>query len=263
MQNSYDDAFLVAAIEQLWGIDRSEPIKILDFGCGQGHLVDVLLQHGFDAYGCDIEHSWSDDQSKLERLRTITKDPYRLPFDENIFDFVVSTSVLEHAQNKKECFLEIYRVLKPGGYSMHLYPGKWYLPYEPHIYVPLANYFWPYCPKWWLEVWAILGVRNRFQTKEPWQTVAIANQKYCQNGLSYWTTGQYRKLSLQVFGNCHWPMQFYLDHSSGGFARVFKRLPFKTLSGLLSREIRMAFMIQRKAADNSLQSNLARRGPLS
>jgi len=109
-------------------------MRILDFGCGRGNLVDLFLQRGFDAYGCDVESYWPDDHFKVERLGRITQDPYQLPFDENTFDFVVSTSVLEHAQNKKECFLEIHRVLRPGGYSMHLHPGKWYSPYEPHVY---------------------------------------------------------------------------------------------------------------------------------
>ena len=155
--------FLDIAIRLLGGFSLPSHTKVLDFGCGSGQLVDALLQLGFDAYGCDISAYWSGEPSVApERLHLISSMPYRLPFDDSIFDVVVSTSVLEHAQNKEEYFQEIHRVLRPGGYSMHIYPGKWYLPYEPHIYVPLVNYFWPYCPKWWLGLWALLGVRNEF-----------------------------------------------------------------------------------------------------
>jgi 2-polyprenyl-3-methyl-5-hydroxy-6-metoxy-1,4-benzoquinol methylase len=28
--------------------------RVLDFGCGVGHSVAVLLDRGYDAYGCDV-----------------------------------------------------------------------------------------------------------------------------------------------------------------------------------------------------------------
>ena len=251
MQGNSNDAaaFIEAAIKKLGGFDHPASAKVLDFGCGTGQLVHDLFRRGFDTYGCDTRAYWVEENLPVsDRLSTICLRPYRLPFSENTFDAVISTSVLEHAQNKEDCFREIHRVLKPGGFSMHLYPGKWYLPYEPHIYVPLVNCFWPHCPKWWLGLWALLGVRNEFQKNQPWQAVAAANHRYCREGLSYWTTAEYRKVSLKIYGNCDWPMQFYMNNSPGGFARFFKRLPFKGLFGLLSREIRMGFMIHRKAA---------------
>jgi len=239
--------FFEAAIKEFCSFNHLKQTKILDFGCGEGQLVIALSQLGFDAFGCDMVDYWSDDHFPLpERLSTI-HHPYRLPFDDNMFDVVVSTSVLEHAQNKLECFQEIYRVLKPGGYAMHLYPGKWYMPYELHTHVPFLNFIWPYCPTWWLSIWAILGVRNEFQNGQSWQTVVAENKTNCKEWLTFWTTRQYRELSLQVFGNCNWPMDFYINNASGGFARLFKRLPFKALLGLLSREMRMSFMIQKKA----------------
>jgi SAM-dependent methyltransferase len=242
-------AFIEGAIRELGGLGHSRLPTVLDFGCGRGQLVQALLQLGFDAYGCDTRAHWSREQSAItSRLRTIALSPYRLPFGDDTFEAIVSTSVLEHAQNKEDCFREMRRVLKPGGSAMHLYPGKWYLPYEPHIYVPLANYFWPRCPKWWLGLWALLGVRNEFQRDQPWRAVAAANHRYCRNELSYWTTRQYRDLSSRVFGNCQWPMQFYLDNAPGRFARLFKQLPFTALSGVLSREIRMGFLVHKKRA---------------
>ena len=249
MQEDIDNTaiFLKAAIKELGGFNGPALVKVMDFGCGKGRLVQALFRLGFDAYGSDRKAYWLDDQLPVsERLSTISMSPYRLPFDENTFDVVVSTSVLEHAQNTEDCFREIRRVLKPGGWSMHLYPGKWYLPYEPHIYVPLVNFFWPHCPKWWLGLWALLGVRNEFQKQKPWQTVAALNHSYCQEGLIYITTRKYQELSLKVFGNCHWPMQFYIDNAPGGMARIFKRLPFKALSGVLAREMRMGFLVQQK-----------------
>ena len=134
--------------------------KVLDFGCGLGALVDGLCALGVDAYGCDVDPYWEGDKP---RLKPIERSNHRIPYDDNSFDLVYSTSVLEHAQNTRECFYEIRRVLKPGGVSFHVYPGKWYLPVEPHMYVPLVNVMWPKQPRWWLAFWAIIGVRNEFQ----------------------------------------------------------------------------------------------------
>ena len=242
-------AFIEVAIRELGGFDSPSRTKVLDFGCGKGQMVGALLQRGFDAYGCDIKVYWSGEQtSTAERLRTISLNPYRLPFDGKSFDVVVSTSVLEHAQNTEELFREIHKVLRPGGYSMHFYPGKWYLPCEPHIYVPLVNFFWPHCPKWWLALWALFGVRNEFQKGLARKTVVNMNHQFCKEGICYLTNRQYRRLSLKIFGNCSWPMEFYILNGYGGFVRLFGRLPFKKLSGLLSREFRMRFLVQQKTA---------------
>lgn len=71
---------------------------------------------------------------------------------------------------------------------MHLLSGKWYLPTEPHIYVPLVNFFWRHCPKWWLSMWALLGRRNSYQANMGWREVASMNMAYCQTGLFYIST---------------------------------------------------------------------------
>jgi SAM-dependent methyltransferase len=252
-------AFMAAAIRQLGGFAVPSRTPVLDFGCGQGHLVHALSRLGYDVRGCDIPAAWAGAEPPASRgLSAIALDPYRLPFDARTFDVVISTSVLEHAQNKAECFREIHRVLKPGGTAMHIYPGKWYLPCEPHIFVPLVNFLWPDCPKWWLGLWAMLGVRNAFQRGQSWRAVAEMNFRYCREGLSYWSTRQYKELSLQVFGNCRWPMRFYLDHAHGGSARLFKQLPCKALSGRLSKEVRMGFMVQQKAMEGAPAAAKAR-----
>ena len=169
--------------------------------------------------------------------------PYRLPYQDGAFDVVISTSVLEHAQNKEELFIEIRRVLKTGGFSMHLFPAKWYLPSEPHIFVPLVNCFWPNCPRWWLALWALLGVRNQFQYGKPWKEVAEANSEYCAHGLSYWSNRAYRDLSLKIFGNFASPMDFYIKNGYGGIPKLLRKLPFQRLVGWVAGEIRMNFIV--------------------
>jgi ubiquinone/menaquinone biosynthesis C-methylase UbiE len=136
--------FLTKGMVSLCNLNQASGVKVLDLGYGMGELVKSLVEQGYDAYGCDIEELWiKNPEIDCKRLAKIPLSPYKLPYPDDSFDVIVSTVVLEHVQNIEEVFKEIHRVLKIGGYSMHLFPAKWYLPSEPHIFVPLVNFFWP------------------------------------------------------------------------------------------------------------------------
>jgi len=255
METEYAKAatFLNTAIIDICRLDRPSQTKVMDFGCGGGELTNHLLLLGYDTYGCDIKPYWQQkSHATVERLAQISLTPYRLPYESDTFDVVVSTSVLEHAQNKEELFQEIHRVLKVGGYSMHIFPGKWYLPTEPHIYVPLVNFFWPKCPRWWFAVWALIGVRNEFQRDKSWKEVVEVNDEYCMRGLSYWSNRRYRELSFEIFGNYSAPTEFFINHGYGGAAKLLRRFPFRRLSGWLLGELRMNFIVQQKLPNEGL-----------
>lgn len=48
-------------------------------------------------------------------IDVVLEDPYKLPFEDSSVDIVVSSSCLEHSEMFWVVFLEILRVLKPGG----------------------------------------------------------------------------------------------------------------------------------------------------
>lgn len=244
--------FFHAAIREIGRINCPKNVKVLDLGCGSGKLVNSLVSLGYDAYGCDIDpNSGSYSLYQVaDRLLSISLEPYRLPYEDGSFKIILSTSVLEHAQNKEEMFREIYRLLEPGGISMHLFPAKWYLPVEPHIFVPLVNFLWPHCPKWWFQLWALLGIRNRFQYNKSWKEVAELNYQFCISGLSYYSNARLRDMSLNIFGNFYMPTEFYVTNSPG-FAELFRMIPLKFFLGRLMNELRMAFIVQRKSDKNT------------
>jgi 2-polyprenyl-3-methyl-5-hydroxy-6-metoxy-1,4-benzoquinol methylase len=119
-----------------------ESATILDFGCGSVAAVVSERASGLDAFGCDIcggPDSAPKDLIEHGILRAINESNYRIPFESDEFDMVVSHEVLEHVQNYGEALREIRRLLKPGGISIHIFPSR-YAPVEPHVYVPLATF---------------------------------------------------------------------------------------------------------------------------
>ena len=101
--------FFDLAIKHVAGIRAPrEHISILDFGSGSGRIAKELTKIGYDVYGCDIIPPPADTDPK--RSRQIQQSPYRLPYRDEMFDIVMSTSVLEHARNPEEYMPEIRRV---------------------------------------------------------------------------------------------------------------------------------------------------------
>ncbi len=233
--------FLLQAIQHFHGSDPKS-VRLLDFGCGTGGLVDELCAAGVDAWGCDVDPYW---KAGNPRLRPIPRTPYRIPFDDDSFDVVISTGVLEHAGNVNELFREIARVLKSGGVAMHIYPAKWYLPTEPHIFVPFVSFMWPNVPRWWLSLWAILGVRNSRQRGMGWREVTALNAEFCVRGLCYFRESVYREAAQREFGNVEMPMDYFLRNSRGGAAKVYRMAASRPFAWLL-RHTRTAFLLMRR-----------------
>lgn len=145
--------------------------KILDFGCGNGDIVKLYRDNGFQGYGCDLDFKEGQGVNLLQKnniIRLINKDRYKIPFEDSYFDFVFSHQGFEHVKNYSIALSEIKRVLKPGGISLHKFSSR-YVPVEPHLYVPLASVINKY---WWLVIWAFLGIRNNFQKGMSFDEVA-------------------------------------------------------------------------------------------
>ena len=169
--------------------------RILDFGCGEGNFVYEYRDAGFDAYGFDIRPSVKlrqpEDQGFFRLCRTgkdvndpdyrIDPDAYRIPYESDFFDFIFSTSTLEHVQDLGTVFAETARILKKNGIAIHIFPPR-YVWLEPHIYVPLGGAIQRYA---WYRLWAQLGVRNEYQQHMTAAQCAANNLYYSKTGLNY------------------------------------------------------------------------------
>lgn len=209
----------------------SKADSILDVGCGQGRLVESLLNRGIDAYGADIYDRFSSGpyQAK-DRCRMISRDPYKLPFDDDSFDFVVSASVVEHVFELEAMFREIHRVLKSGGVSFHTFPSRYHLPFEPHTRVPFGGVFHP---RWWIRMCAYAGLRGPTQFGLNAENAFSDSVKFFEVGIKYRSISEYRRLAKRTFGNVAFPIRAFLEHSPGGSGRLMRMLRLPGLAHIL------------------------------
>jgi SAM-dependent methyltransferase len=205
-------------------LDRSA--DVLDFGAGAGRHVAEFRAVGYDAMGVDQQFvSHSEGSVDARFLRRVEPPDYVLPFDDDSFDFVYSTSVMEHVVDPGRALAEIARVLRPTGLSIHSFPSRWRL-IEPHILTPVGGRInsFPF-----LYLWASLGIRNVHQQGLGPTEVALRNAQYTKTGISYPTAWEWRLRSEALFGGVRW--------AEGPYIEATRHV--STLSRLLAPLVRM------------------------
>ncbi|NLS45238.1 MAG: class I SAM-dependent methyltransferase [Firmicutes bacterium] len=94
--------------------------KILDIGCGTGNFSIKLAELGYQVTGIDIskrmlEQAKRKAQAKSLDIQFHAMDVHNLEFPDNHFDGAVSMAAFEFIAKPDEAFIEMMRVLKPGG----------------------------------------------------------------------------------------------------------------------------------------------------
>lgn len=98
---------------------------VLDIGCGLGGIDALLVEtHGADrVVGIDVEPqlvsaaaSLINRKGLIDQVAIELVKPGPLPFEDAYFDIVFSKDALLHIPDKKALYLEVLRILKPGGW---------------------------------------------------------------------------------------------------------------------------------------------------
>jgi SAM-dependent methyltransferase len=110
-----------------------EQSVVLDLGAGRGaglEKIEVfpkslkrLRGRVGRLFGCDVDKAVLGNPY-LDEARLIRPDG-TLPFDDAMFDMVISDWVIEHIDNVEVFVSEVGRVLKPGGWFCARTPNKW------------------------------------------------------------------------------------------------------------------------------------------
>jgi SAM-dependent methyltransferase len=97
---------------------------VLDVGCGVGATACYLAEtYGIKVVGVDLREdmiAWSKERAKREgvadRIELRVADALDLPFEDDLFNAVLSESVATFIEDKQKAVSEYVRVVKPGGY---------------------------------------------------------------------------------------------------------------------------------------------------
>ena len=123
----FSEKYIDSAVVQKEIIDRLmerlsfinlSPRKVVDIGSGVGLSTKSLLEMHSNSEFYMIDHSHVSLSSNILKNKNVSpvcasfKD---IPFEDNTFDFVFSSSALHWELDIQSSFKEIYRILKPGG----------------------------------------------------------------------------------------------------------------------------------------------------
>lgn len=106
---------------------------ILDLGCGNGWLVNHLIESGFDAYGTDASASGIKIAQKKNKdrffLQDLSVDELPAALQQKKFNTIISTEVIEHLYQPKEYIDFCKEILKKndGGELILTTPYHGYL----------------------------------------------------------------------------------------------------------------------------------------
>ena len=175
--------------------------RILEIGGGTGYHARLLADRGFAVTSIDVGTS----NYKGERVFPVIEYDGRVfPFPDATFDVVFTSSVLEHLADPAQFHGESRRVLKPGGYCVHVMPtAVWRFWQGVANYVELLQRVAPLLPE--------LAPR-RFRRSE-WTRPAIVFEELKRLGKQYLRLPRHGETGsalteLWTFRRRHWVAHF-------------------------------------------------------
>lgn len=113
--------------EKLWDFIKTSPnniennFKVLDVGCGKGWFLETIFKGGVkNLYGCDFVKNLDFENFKFE---LVDFNKQELPYNDEEFDMVICSDVLEHIENPSQLLRDIRRVIKPNGFIFITIPN--------------------------------------------------------------------------------------------------------------------------------------------
>lgn len=87
--------------------------RLLDIGCGGGHLIREARAEGWRTVGTDLAHEACATAAATGQV--VQADARALPFSGAAFDALTVVNVLDHTIHPRRVLQEAARVLRPGG----------------------------------------------------------------------------------------------------------------------------------------------------
>ena len=88
--------------------------KLLEIGCGNGSMLKYMDLLGWQTEGIDFDPT-AVEKARSKGLKINLGSLDEQKYNENTFDVVILSHVIEHVPNPLALLSEIHRILKPGG----------------------------------------------------------------------------------------------------------------------------------------------------
>jgi ubiquinone/menaquinone biosynthesis C-methylase UbiE len=108
----------VHLLQRILELRQKENDQILDVGCGNCSLWKPFVnRYLLNLWGIDRDEDKIFEAQKVIQGRAIYGSVYELCryFEKSYFDIVISTQVFSYLKKLKSAFIEINKILKPGG----------------------------------------------------------------------------------------------------------------------------------------------------
>lgn len=208
----WNSATTLYIARRLREIANGRRIAVLDIGCGDGRVLECLLDHGYDLYGYELGYYEEQyDVTRRKRLAPYFGDSYdehlkvtqserAIPFDDDSFNVVYANQVFEHVKFLDKMMSECARVLKPNGMLLTTFPLATH-PIEVHVRIPFAHWLPPGARVRYLQLLYALGLGPR---KKELSTLerAIELDRYLREETYYRFVNEILMLSQHYFESC-------------------------------------------------------------
>lgn len=185
---------------------------VLELGCNKGYLLQSFWERGvFAGIGAELMDASLAEATRLygDHLKFVRSTPTAIPVESEQVDIVYTIDTVEHLSRPHEIFMEVYRVLKPGGICLvHFNP--WLNPYGSHL-EDIIPFPWPH---------AIFSMRTLLKTAE------MLYDSSLYETACYYKAANGQKLPNPYRDVSHW--EVYLNRMTiRQFNRLLQSLPFE------------------------------------
>lgn len=234
----------IESIRNQFQIEKRD-FRVLDWGCGRGRFVLWLREHGYDAYGVDIDNEPFRNGADLfgEKGYDIERYLFKLnpagiaPFEASFFHFVMSFQLLEHVGKLEPVVSEIQRVTIPKGGGFHIFPPHRRLT-EGHLFMPFVHWipknklrkgliFLFVClgvePHWWqnetISFWKKVNIYYQFSIRDTfYRSYKTIKSSFEQRGFSV------RIVDVKNYGRMrHFVYRYFLLKPSSRIIQIWAK----------------------------------------
>jgi len=108
-------------------IPRDKNLRVLDAGCGEGQLLKKIADDRkvVQLYGTDVTKiALENAKKRIPHAKLTLSDLTSLKYQDDFFDIIICTEVIEHITQYKKVLDEFKRVLKKKGLLILTFPNE-------------------------------------------------------------------------------------------------------------------------------------------